>query len=182
LGLSWLDLRRPGPRTGRPRAGELIVWFALSAGLGVAIGAIGQTRLEPPRARELSSTPSRPAARSSPATDGVAGERSDPAGGVAQPGVALLTEGVSGQVLNASGAGRADNAMGTRLERLGYRVAALNPAAVRYAKTTVFWSRPGGRRAAEALARRFGWRAAPKPRNLSASVTIHVVVGRDEAR
>ena len=93
----------------------------------------------------------------------------------------LITRGVTVQVLNGTRVGKADDRMVDRLLDLGYHVLAVHRSAKRYRETTVYWSRRNGRKAAEALARRFGWVSARKPNNLSASVTTHVVVGRDEA-
>jgi hypothetical protein len=170
---SW-GLRRLR-RWGR-RVVALLPLCAALVAIGVAIASIGQTRIRsdaPPSAEPTS------AAREG-GRDGDVVRRETPAE-AAPRDVALITEGVSLQVLNATRFRRADDRMAKRLERLGFRVAALNPAARRYGRTTVFWSRPEGRRAAEALAARFGWRAEHKPANLSPSVTAHVVVGRDWA-
>jgi hypothetical protein len=93
----------------------------------------------------------------------------------------LITEGISVQILNASGTAGAEEAMSDRLERLGFDVAAVAPASTEYPETTVFWSFEESKPAARALANRFGWVAEPKPDNLSATVDIHVVVGEDEA-
>jgi hypothetical protein len=154
----------------------LLVLCAVLVAIGVAIASVGQTRLKsgaiPPRAATASTDEATRPARAT---------RSSDEGGVAKARP-LVTEGVSLQVLNATGWRRADIRVARRLERLGFVVAALNPAAKRYLRTTVFWSRPEGRRAAEALAARFGWRVGRKPANLSASVTAHVVVGRDSLR
>ena len=92
----------------------------------------------------------------------------------------LITEGVTVQVLNATGQAGADEAMVRRLQRLGFEVAAVVTAARIYDDTTVFWSSSDDRKAGQALARRFGWRSGSKPANLSSSVDVHVVVGRDE--
>jgi xanthine/uracil permease len=92
----------------------------------------------------------------------------------------LITEGVTVQVLNATTSMAAQQDMESRLEELGFEVIVVNPAAGEYARTTVFWSFPEARKAAVALARRFGWLSDPKPSSLSPSVSIHVVVGQDE--
>ena len=70
--------------------------------------------------------------------------------------------------------------MADRLTHLGFKVRAINPS-VSYARTTVYWSYPAAAPAARALAARFGWDVGPKPANLSPTVSIHVVVGADEA-
>jgi cytoskeletal protein RodZ len=92
----------------------------------------------------------------------------------------LITDGITVQVLNASGVAGADQAMSDRLTRLGFDVIAVQQAATAYPRTTVFWSFSESKPAAKALAARFGWIAQPKPENLSASVDMHVVVGADE--
>jgi cell division septation protein DedD len=93
----------------------------------------------------------------------------------------LITAGISVQVLNATNSPDADDAMADRLAQLGYNVVAVDSASRTYELTTVFWSSSAYQEAAERLARRFGWVAAPKPENLSSDVSIHVVVGLDEA-
>lgn len=92
----------------------------------------------------------------------------------------LITEGISVQVLNGTATTGAAADMGDRLRGLGFRVVAVDRASVAYERTTVFWSYPEARPAARALARRFGWKSASKPRNLSTTVAIHVIVGLDE--
>lgn len=93
----------------------------------------------------------------------------------------LITDGVTVQVLNATGGVTgAGAAMGERLDDLGYEVVVVDTAVVVRDRTTVHWSTEAGRPAAQALAKRFGWLAAPKPPDLSATVTLHVLVGRDE--
>jgi hypothetical protein len=94
----------------------------------------------------------------------------------------LITNGVSVQVLNGSGTTGADQAMADRLTTLGFRIVAVVEASKPYDKTTVFWSSNESRPAAEALAQHFGWLVQPKPHNLSPEVSVHVVVGKDEAR
>jgi hypothetical protein len=84
------------------------------------------------------------------------------------------------QVLNAANAPGLEDAMGARLESLGYRVVVTGQAATVYERTTVFWSNASARPAAKALAERFRWVARRKPANLSSSVSMHVVVGTDE--
>jgi hypothetical protein len=187
MGLSFLDSRRARMRRGRRAlVVGLVAAGVVSVALGLAIGAMGSMRLEPPRSVELSR--GRGGASSSEAQPQPPLARSDAAGAEApqaspaDPGVELITSSVTVQVLNATNAARADDRMVARLRRAGLAVVAVNRAAVAYTRTTVFWSRRSGRPAAVALARRYGWEAARKPGNLSASVTIHVVVGRDEAQ
>jgi LytR cell envelope-related transcriptional attenuator len=94
----------------------------------------------------------------------------------------LITNGISVQVLDASGSPGSDRAMADRLTELGFDIAAVVPASKLYDHTTVFWSSNDTKAAAEALAEHFGWIVEPKPPNLSADVSVHVVVGKDEAK
>ena len=92
----------------------------------------------------------------------------------------LITEGVTVQVLNGTmDAGAAQN-VADRLSDLGYSVVTVEESSRVYNETTVFWSTPGSRKAAIALADHFGWVAEAKPANLSDTVSFHVVVGADE--
>lgn len=95
--------------------------------------------------------------------------------------VKLITEGISVQVLNGTTQADAGDSMSTRLTDLGYTVVAVEESSRAYNKTTVFWSSSEAEEAARALADRFGWFAEPKPENLSPDVSLHVVVGADEA-
>lgn len=90
----------------------------------------------------------------------------------------LITEGVTIQILNGTRSGRAGRQMLSRLSSLGYHVIVINTTARRYRHTTVFWSSARDKRPAVALARHFSWRARRAPKNLSATVTTHVAVGR----
>jgi hypothetical protein len=209
LGLSFFDaglrrVRRPGTRA---KILGTAAACGLSVLLGVAIGAMGQMRVAPRESVELSSAPERakpdatpePSARreansaddtsasspESPETPPASklADKAKPAGKrVDKPTPSLTTRGVSVQVLNAARSRSTTLGVVGRLRRAGFNVAVINPAAVRYRRTTVFWSRAAGKPAAVALAERYGWKAAHKPRNLSRSVTIHVVVGTDEMR
>ena len=93
----------------------------------------------------------------------------------------LITEDITIQVLNGTAATDADDRMASRLTDLGFEVVAVQGSSKHYPSTTVFWSFPGAREAAERLADRFGWVAAERPSNLSSQVDLHVVVGSDEA-
>lgn len=97
-----------------------------------------------------------------------------------EPKEPLITEGVTVQVLNATDAAEADDAMADKLSKLGFTVVAVESASSRYDETTVFWSTESTKEAAERLADRFGWIAEVKPENLSTTVGLHVVVGADE--
>lgn len=92
----------------------------------------------------------------------------------------LLTDGVSVQVLNGTSDPGAPQTLADRLSGLGYSVVAVEESSRPYRRTTVFWSTPASQDAAEALAARFDWIAEPKPANLAATVSLHVVVGDDE--
>lgn len=93
----------------------------------------------------------------------------------------VVYEGVTAQVLNATGGvDGAAQRMADRLARLGFDIVAIDTALGEMEITTVYWTSPEGRPVAEALAEDNGWIAAKKPDNLSASVQIHVLVGKDE--
>lgn len=92
----------------------------------------------------------------------------------------LITDDITVQVLNGTASTEADDRMADRLSSLGYDVVAVQGSSKQYPETTVFWSFPGAQEAAERLAAKFGWQAAMRPSNLSATVDLHVVVGGDE--
>lgn len=93
----------------------------------------------------------------------------------------VVYEGVTAQVLNATGGvDGAAQRMADRLARLGFDIVAIDTALGEIEITTVYWTSPEGRPVAEALAADNGWIAAEKSDNLSASVQIHVLVGKDE--
>ncbi|MDQ3951403.1 MAG: LytR C-terminal domain-containing protein [Actinomycetota bacterium] len=98
-----------------------------------------------------------------------------------EPKEPLITEGITVQVLNATDAAEADDRMADKLSKLGYTVVAVESASSRYDATTVFWSTEEAKEAAQRLADEFGWIAEAKPENLSTTVSVHVVVGADEA-
>jgi hypothetical protein len=164
-----------------------VVAVALASGLAIGylgnsgnVVAVGVERSEPvdkassTEATESATHPATGSGIDDPVADGPRHRGTD---GAAE---GLVTEGVTVQVLNASGKRRADNRVVDDLRHLGFRIVAVNPAAKIYPKTTVFWSKPTGRGASRALASHFSWRSAPRPKNLSKSVTTHVVVGKDE--
>lgn len=95
-------------------------------------------------------------------------------------GKPLITDDITVQVLNGTGSTEADDRMADRLSSLGYEVVAVQGSSKQYPQTTVFWSFPSAQEAAERLAAKFGWQAAMRPSNLSATVDLHVVVGTDE--
>jgi hypothetical protein len=96
---------------------------------------------------------------------------------------ALITKGVTVQVLNATGVTEAAQRMANRLATLGFQIVAVDTALGHYTKTTVYWAVPSAKPAAEALAAHYGWQVGPKPASvhLSSTVDIHVLVGDDEA-
>jgi cytoskeletal protein RodZ len=96
-----------------------------------------------------------------------------------KPPKKLITEGISVQVLNGTSDPEASTVMSEKLAALGYQIVALETS-TSYKETTVFWSFPDAERAAKALAAKFGWVADEKPGNLADTVSLHVVVGKDE--
>ena len=93
----------------------------------------------------------------------------------------LITEGVTIQVLNGTNDPEAGEVMAARLRKRGFQVVAVEFSSTPYEKTTVLWSFPDAEKAARALAGKYDWDAKPKPANLAATVSLHVVVGSDEA-
>jgi hypothetical protein len=165
---------------------------AVGAGVGVALLNSDENETPPRRRDRTQAARADKDAKSSPvlasARDGspapttaatpTAESSSTPA---AREGRGLQTKGVTVQVLNATTDRKADNRMAHRLRGLGYDVVAIHPASRIYGKTTVFWSHSEDKDASIRLATQFKWPAEHKPRNLSGSVTAHVVVGQDEA-
>ena len=93
----------------------------------------------------------------------------------------LVTDGVTVQVLNGTLKPESAQSVAERLSGLGYAIVAVEESSRAYSETTVFWSTAESREAAMALADHFGWLAEPKPANLADTVSLHVVVGADEA-
>ncbi len=121
---------------------------------------------------------SSPSPTPSPST-GAPDQEQEEAGAPQRP---LITDGVTVQVLDAAGSSGAQDRMVDRLVTLGFAVPYEAEASTTYADTTVYWSYPAAETAARRLAGRFGWKSGVRPANLSPDVTIHVVVGRDEAQ
>jgi hypothetical protein len=185
------------PNESWTQGGSLIprwVFWAVTAAValasGLAIGYLGNPAASVPASpRHVAASAESP----SPAATNTPGDRAtpEPESSPTQsepdkqpppgPSDDLITNGVTVQVLNASGRGKGDNTVVQRLEQLGFSVVAINPAAKIYQKTTVFWSEPSGKAAAQALAKHFHWDSGPRPQTLSKSVTTHVVVGEDES-
>jgi hypothetical protein len=165
---------------------------AVGAGVGVALFNSDDNETPPRRrdrtqaARAEKESKSSPVLASTrdgspePTTDATPTDESSPTS-AARGARGLQTKGVTVQVLNATTDRKADNRMAQRLRGLGYDVVAIHPASRIYRRTTVFWSHSEDKDASIGLARHFSWPAEHKPRNLSGSVTLHVVVGQDEA-
>jgi hypothetical protein len=165
---------------------------AVGAGVGVALFNSDQNETPPRRRDRIHAAGADKEAKSSPllasARDGPPASTADATPTtessptvVVSDGRGLQTKGVTLQVLNATTDRKADNRMAQRLRGLGYEVVAIHPASRIYRKTTVFWSHSEDKDASIELAKHFSWPAEHKPRNLSGSVTAHVVVGEDEA-
>jgi LytR cell envelope-related transcriptional attenuator len=175
----------------RSVAGWLLPWALIAVVIGVAVWvgvatvggedpaapALSSSKQESPKAKPPKVAPVAVATKTP--TDKPKPEPEESESAEVLP--KLITNGVSVQVLNASGSNGADRAMADRLTELGFRIAAVVEASKLYDNTTVFWSTHASKPAAEALAQHFGWIVEPKPPNLSADVSVHVVVGKDEA-
>ena len=173
----------------RSVASWVVPWVLIAAVTGVsvwfAVDALGGSALEaspnpsPTRTSRTAAAAPTPTAAPSPVeTEPPAEPRTDPG---TRRDVKLITDGVTVQVLNGTATPAADDLMADRLAALGFSVVSVESSSKAYADTTVFWSTGDAEAAAEALARRFGWIAQPKPGNLSDEVSLHVVVGADEA-
>jgi outer membrane biosynthesis protein TonB len=178
----------------RSLAGWFVPWFLVAAVAAAAVWVAlaelrGPLEAQPPSAGPAPAAPSTPrhtqeaAPESSPTPEPSPSpeptRRRKPKRS-REPKPELITEGITVQVLDASRSEGAGAAMTARLESLGYEVVVTGNAATVYERTTVFWSFAAAQAAAEALAERFDWVARPRPANLSSSVSLHVVVGRDE--
>lgn len=155
------------------------VWIAVEAVSGATEGsapvaAATAERTEEPEATKEPATPQ-------PEESATPKPTSEPATPTPEPKEPLITEGITVQVLNATDAAEADDRMADKLSKLGFTVVAVESASSRYDATTVFWSTEAAKEAAQRLAEKFGWVAEVKPENLSTTVSLHVVVGADEA-
>lgn len=172
----------------RSVVGWFLPWALIAAVVGVAVWvAVATVGGEDPASPALSSSKQEsPKAKPSPVAPVAVASKAPKEKPKPEPSPSdevlpkLITNGVTVQVLNASGLPGADRTMADRLTKLGFRIAAVVEASKIYDHTTVFWSSDDSRPAAEALAQHFGWSAQPKPANLSADVSVHVVVGKDE--
>lgn len=98
----------------------------------------------------------------------------------ASPTASIAPSRISVQVLDATGDGgvRARTAV-ARLRADGYKVVATNEASRIYSRTEVFYS-PGHEAEARQIAAAYGFSSVrPKPSNLTSSVDVHLVIGRD---
>lgn len=185
--------RHSSPEQGpfyRSIIGWLLPWVMIAAAVIVAVyiavDAVGKDDTKIPVARS-SSTPQTQETveepESTPTAEPEPNESESPEPDESdkpKPDDELITKDITVQVLNGTAATDADDRMADRLSSLGYEVVAIEGSSKQYSVTTVFWSFPAAQEAAERLAAKFGWSAAPKPSNLSSTVDLHVVVGSDE--
>jgi hypothetical protein len=166
----------------RSTVGWFLPWVLIAAVAGtaawVAVDAVGRDEDVTDGAPNAAatSTPS-PSSSTTPSPEGPGAGGT----GALDDDIELITKDVTVQVLNASSASDAGDVMAQKLGDLGFEIVVVTTASSPYTETTVFWSRADSREVAVRLASRFGWVALPKPGNLSGEVSIHVVVGEDEA-
>ncbi|MDQ3752748.1 MAG: LytR C-terminal domain-containing protein [Actinomycetota bacterium] len=158
-------------------------WILLAALVGLGLWFVmrpegGELRAQPPQKLDQGSSPA-PTPSSTPNPEPEPTEKEDEAGAARRP---LITDDVTVQVLDAAGSPEAQDRMVGRLAALGFAVPFEAEASMIYRDTTVYWSFPEAKAAARRLAGRFGWKSGARPSNLSPDVTVHVVVGRDEAQ
>jgi hypothetical protein len=173
----------------RSVAGWFLPWVMVAGVVGVALWVAiaslgGDDGVSPALSRERSPSPrTETVAPVTPPTETVKPKKEKPpkVEETEPPEEELITDGISVQVLNASGVPGAEEPITTELTELGFEIVTVVDASRIYEETTVFWSTNESRPAAEALASRFEWIAESKPANLSADVSVHVVVGQDEA-
>lgn len=167
----------------------LLPWLMIAAAVIVAvyiaIDAVGKDDTEIPVARPSSAAPTdEPTDEPTPTPTVEPEETPEPDPEETKkrdPEEELITDDITVQVLNGTASTEADDLMADRLSSLGFEVVSVEGSSRQYPETTVFWSFPGAREAAERLAAKYGWVAAVKPSNLSSTVDLHVVVGSDEA-
>ena len=172
----------------RSVAGWFLPWFMVAAVVGVALWVAiaslgGEEGASPVLSRDRSPSPRTVVAPVQPSTDAPEPKKDKPpkAEETEAPEPELITEGITVQVLNASGTPGAEESIADELTSLGFEIEAVVDAAKIYEETTVFWSTNESKPAAEALAARFDWIVEGKPANLSMDVSVHVVVGQDAA-
>jgi hypothetical protein len=173
----------------RSVAGWFLPWVMVAGVIGVALWVAvaslgGDDDASPVLSRERSPSPEveqpvAPPPSVTPEPEKPEKKKPKPAETEA-PEEELITDGITVQVLNASGSPGAEQPITDELTGLGFEIVTVVDASKVYEQTTVFWSTDESRAAAEALAARFEWIVEPKPANLSADVSVHVVVGRDE--
>jgi hypothetical protein len=159
----------------------LLITIVVGIGVWILVDYLGRPDIKTPTvAASPSPSRTRVAARSSPTETPEPVETPTPEP-TKRKNVRLITNGVSVQVLNGTDSPEAGESMAARLSGLGFAVITVESSSKQYRTTTVYWSFPRAREAAEALAQRFGWIADEKPGNLADTVSLHVVVGRDES-
>ena len=169
----------------RSVAGWFLPWFMIAGVVGVALWVAiaslgGDDGASPALSRGRSPTPeTETTAPVAPPPTETAKPKKDKPPKPVEP--ELITEGITVQVLNASGTPGAEEPIADELTQLGFDIVAEVDASKIYEETTVFWSSEESQAAAEALATRFEWLVEGKPANLSKDVSVHVVVGRDQA-
>ncbi|HEX2058796.1 MAG TPA: LytR C-terminal domain-containing protein [Actinomycetota bacterium] len=156
------------------------VWIAVEAVSGATEGSapVAASTAEPTEEPEATKEPATPEPDESATPKPTREPAATP---TPEPDEPLITEGITVQVLNATDSAEADDRMADKLSKLGFTVVAVESASSRYDATTVFWSTESSKEAAQRLADEFGWVAEAKPENLSTTVSLHVVVGADEA-
>jgi hypothetical protein len=173
----------------RSVAGWFLPWLLVAGVVGVALWVAvaslgGDDGVSPALSRDRSPSPKTEtvAPVAPPPTEKATPKKDKPPKpeDTEAPDQELITDGITVQVLNASGTTGAEDPVVSELTELGFDIAAVVEASKIYEETTVFWSTDDARPAAEALAARFGWIAESKPANLSTDVSVHVVVGQDE--
>ncbi|MDQ3766658.1 MAG: LytR C-terminal domain-containing protein [Actinomycetota bacterium] len=168
----------------------VLPWVLIAALIGAGLWFVGRREADTVTAGPSSATSPTPDESVSPASSPSPTSGPSPSGGTEDGGTEedeggqvrpLITDDVTVQVLDSIGSDDAQDRMVDRLVALDFAVPFVAEASTTYRSTTVFWSYPEAEAAAKRLAERFGWEADPRPGNLSSGVTIHVVVGRDEA-
>lgn len=158
----------------------IFVAVAVATGIWFSVNALGNDDIDPSsstaQAPDPTRSPTPQAAETTPPRRASPTAEPEPS---PSPTAALITEGITVQVLNATADESADDRMADELADLGFEVISVVGAAVPYEETTVFWSGDEWVDAAQALASRYGWETGLKPDNLSPTVSLHVVVGDD---
>jgi hypothetical protein len=173
----------------RSVAGWFLPWAMVAGVVGVALWVAiaslgGEEGASPALSRDRSPSPrTETVAPVVPSSEPVKPKKEKPPKPAETPAPEeeeLITDGITVQVLNASGTAGVEQSVVDELTELGFEIVTVVDASRIYDETTVFWSTDESRPAAEALASRFDWIAESKPANLSPDVSVHVVVGKDE--